>query len=306
VRAGARHVQGTMNGLGERCGNANLTAILPTLSLKMGFTTGADGDRLRLLTHTARLIDERLNRPSNRHAAYVGESAFAHKGGLHVAAIEKNPATYEHVAPETVGNARRVVVSDQSGRANLLARLRDLDITPPDDAAATTRLLDEVKRREFDGWVYDGADASFALLALRAFGRLDEPFRIQSFRVIDERRWDGAGEPMPVSEATIRVEVAGAATMTVAEGNGPVNALDTALRKALVPVFPTLEALRLVDYKVRILTPNAGTRAVTRVIIDSADDQGGAWSTVGVSSNVIDASFMALRDSVLWRLAATA
>jgi 2-isopropylmalate synthase len=302
VRAGARQVQGTMNGLGERCGNANLTAILPTLVLKMGFKTGADADRMTLLTQTARLVDERLNRSPNRHAAYVGESAFAHKGGLHVAAIEKDPTTYEHVPPESVGNARKILVSDQAGRANVLSRLRALGIEPPSDPAKIAALVELVKQREFEGYAYDGADASFALLAQRAFGIASQMFRVMSFRVIDERRWDGGGDPHMVSEATIRVEVNGDHVMTVAEGNGPVNALDSALRKALAPSYPVLEDIKLVDYKVRILTPNAGTRAVTRVIIDSVDAAGNRWSTVGVSANVIDASFMALHDALSYRL----
>ena len=302
VRAGARQVQGTLNGLGERCGNANLVSVIPNLALKMGFETGVDAEHLKRLTHVSRLLDERLNRAPNRHAAFVGESAFAHKGGLHVSAVEKDPRCYEHIAPELVGNARRIVVSDQAGRANILSRLREvgLDIDPEDPRVA--RLVDEVKSREYDGYAYDGAEASFELLARRALAAVPEYFRLTSFRVLDERRWNARGRLVTLSEATIKVEVKGQHTMTVAEGNGPVNALDNALRKALVPAYAELADVRLVDYKVRILTPGEGTKAVTRVVIESVDGAGHRWSTVGVSTNVIDASFNALYDAITYRL----
>jgi 2-isopropylmalate synthase len=302
VRAGARQIQGTLNGLGERCGNANLVALLPSLMLKMGYQTGVTEDRLRSLTHVSRLVDERLNRTPHRHAAYVGEAAFAHKGGLHVSAIEKDPRTYEHVPPETVGNHRHVVVSDQSGRANILSRFKEIGLELPADSKRVGELVELVKAREFEGYAYDGAEASFELLARRLIEDVPEYFRVQSFRVIDERRWNARGALVTLSEATIRVEVDGEMLMTVAEGNGPVNALDTALRKALTPAYPVLEELQLVDYKVRILTPNEGTKAVTRVMIESRDAAGARWSTVGVSANVIDASFNALHDALCYRL----
>ncbi len=302
VRAGARQVQGTLNGLGERCGNANLVALLPTLMLKLGFETGVSPERLRHLTHVSRLVDERLNRAPDRHAAYVGEAAFAHKGGLHVSAIEKDPRTYEHVAPETVGNYRHVVVSDQAGRSNIINRFREIGIELAPDNRRVGELVELVKAREFEGYAYDGAEASFELLARRLIEDVPEFFRVQSFRVIDERRWNARGELVTLSEATIRVEVGGEKQMTVAEGNGPVNALDTALRKALIPAYPVLEEVRLVDYKVRILTPNEGTKAITRVMIESRDATGARWSTVGVSANVIDASFNALHDAISYRL----
>jgi 2-isopropylmalate synthase len=302
VRAGARQIQGTLNGLGERCGNANLIALLPTLMLKLGYETGVSPDRLRQLTHVSRLVDERLNRTPDRHAAYVGEAAFAHKGGLHVSAIEKDPRTYEHVAPETVGNYRHVVVSDQAGRSNILSRFRDIGIELAPDNKRVGELVELVKAREFEGYAYDGAEASFELLARRLIEDVPEYFRVQSFRVIDERRWNARGALVTLSEATIRVEVGNEKLMTVAEGNGPVNALDTALRKALMPAYPALEEVRLVDYKVRILTPNEGTKAVTRVMIESRDAAGARWSTVGVSANVIDASFNALHDAICYRL----
>ncbi|MBV8169674.1 MAG: citramalate synthase, partial [Alphaproteobacteria bacterium] len=263
VRAGARQIQGTLNGLGERCGNANLIALLPSLMLKLGYETGVSHDQLRQLTHVSRLVDERLNRTPNRHAAYVGEAAFAHKGGLHVSAIEKDPRTYEHVAPESVGNFRHVVVSDQAGRSNILNRFRDIGLSLEPDSKRVGELVELVKAREFEGYAYDGAEASFELLARRLIEDVPEYFRVQAFRVIDERRWNARGALVTLLEATIRVEVGNEKLMTVAEGNGPVNALDTALRKALLPAYPSLEEVQLVDYKVRILTPNEGTKAVT-------------------------------------------
>ena len=302
VRAGARQIQGTVNGLGERCGNANLISILPSLMLKMGFETGGSMDELSRLTHTSRLLDERLNRAPNRHAAYVGEAAFAHKGGLHVSAVEKDPRCYEHVPPESVGNARHIVVSDQAGRSNVISRLRDVGIEVASNDPRIGKLVEDVKAREFDGYAYDGAEASFELLARHALETVPEYFRLSSFRVLDERRWNARGNLVTLSEATIKVEVKGENTMAVAEGNGPVNALDNALRKALIPAYPTLEDMRLIDYKVRILTPGEGTKAVTRVVIESADAKGNRWSTVGVSTNVIDASFNALYDAITYKL----
>jgi 2-isopropylmalate synthase len=302
VRAGARQVQGTLNGLGERCGNANLISIIPSLMLKMGYETGLSAHDLTRLTHVSRLLDERLNRAPNRHAAYVGASAFAHKGGLHASAVEKDPKTYEHIEPERVGNQRHIVVSDQSGRSNVLARFREIGITVDAKDPKVQRLLDEVKEREDNGYSYDGAEASFELLARRALETVPEYFTLRSFRVTDERRWNARGNLITLSEAVIKLDVGNQHAMTVAEGNGPVNALDNALRAALAPVYPQLDELRLVDFKVRILTPGGGTGAVTRVMIESADGDGNRWSTVGVSANVIDASFNALHDSITYKL----
>ena len=302
VRAGARQVQGTLNGLGERCGNANLVSLIPTLMVKLGYATGVSEAGLSRLTHVSRFLDERLNRAPDRHAAYVGESAFAHKGGLHVSAVEKDPRSYEHIDPSLVGNARHVVVSDQAGRSNILARLREIGVTIDAKHPKLDALLDEVKAREFDGYAYDGAEASFELLAQRMLGSVPDYFRVERFRIMDERRWNAKGELVTVSEATVSGSVDGKLFMEVAESHdGPVNALDTALRKALVPAFPALENIRLTDYKVRILTPQAGTRAVTRVMIESADD-GAIWSTVGVSSDIINASYNALHDSLTYKL----
>jgi len=302
VRAGVRQIQGTLNGLGERCGNANLVSIIPTLMLKLGFSTGIDEAELKRLTHVSRFLDERLNRAPDRHAAYVGESAFAHKGGLHVSAVEKDPRCYEHIDPAAVGNRRHVVVSDQAGRANLLARLREIGIALDANHPKLGPLLEQVKAREFAGYAYDGAEASLELLARRALDGVPEYFKLQSFRVIDERRWNARGELITLSEATIKVLIHGEQKMTVAEGNGPVNALDAALRKALIPAFPELDGIRLTDYKVRILTPQDGTGAVTRVMIETAGEDGETWSTVGVSTNVIDASYNALHDSLTYKL----
>ncbi|MGH7126245.1 MAG: alpha-isopropylmalate synthase regulatory domain-containing protein, partial [Stellaceae bacterium] len=284
------------------CGNANLVSVIPSLMLKMGFTTSLGEAGLKRLTHVSRLLDERLNRSPDRHAAYVGEAAFAHKGGLHVSAVEKDPRSYEHIDPAAVGNRRHVVVSDQAGRSNLLARLREIGIEVDPAHPKLGQLLDQVKAREFEGYAYDGAEASFELMARRLLESVPEYFKLQSFRVLDERRWNARGELVTLSEATIKVEVGGQRAMTVAEGNGPVNALDTALRQALIPVFPELADVRLTDYKVRILTPQDATRAVTRVMIETTGPGGEIWSTVGVSANVIDASYQALHDSLTYKL----
>jgi 2-isopropylmalate synthase len=216
--------------------------------------------------------------------------------------VEKNPATYEHIEPEKIGNRRHIVVSDQSGRSNILARFREagIDIDPKDKRVV--KLVETVKEQEFNGYAYDGAEASFELLARRALGAVPDYFHCTSFKVLDERRWNENGDLVTSSEATVKLDVQGESHMAVAEGNGPVNALDAAIRKVLSGIYPQLEDLRLVDYKVRILTPGAGTRAVTRVMIESADKNGEHWSTVGVSANIIDASYNALRDSIIYKL----
>ena len=302
VRAGARMVQGTLNGLGERCGNANLVSLIPTLVLKMGLETGVGRDGLKHLTHGSRMLDELLNRAPDRHAPYVGAAAFAHKGGLHVSAVQKDPRCYEHIAPELVGNRRHIVVSDQAGRANVLVRLREAGLDIAADHPGLGPLVEAVKAREFEGYTYDGAEASFELMARRALDQVPEYFRIDSYRVQVERRHNALGELITVSEATVKITVGEQHLMSVAEGNGPVDALNAALRKDLGMYSPYLEDWRLVDYKVRILSPGEGTGAMTRVMIESADGHGAAWSTVGVSHNIIDASFTALHDSVVYKL----
>lgn len=307
VRAGARMVQGTINGLGERCGNANLVSVIPSLVLKMGFETGIDADGLKHLSHVSHALDERLNRAPDRHRPYVGESAFAHKGGLHVSAVEKDPRCYEHITPESVGNFRQILVSDQAGRSNIVARFREIGLEVDAKDPRINTLLELVKEKETQGFAYEGAGASFELLARRALGGVPDYFHCSSFRVIDERRWNAVGELVTLSEATVKLALHRDSKeedqeMAVAEGNGPVNALDAAMRKVLLPLYPTLADLRLVDYKVRILTPGDATAAVTRVMIESSDDTGHTWATVGVSANVIDASYNALRDSIVYKL----
>jgi 2-isopropylmalate synthase len=299
VRGGVRQIQGTLNGLGERCGNANLCTLLPTLMLKPAyadsFETGVSTENLVRITHVSRLLDEILNRAPDRYAPYVGLSAFVHKGGLHSSAVMKDPTTYEHVKPQSVGNERIIPVSDQAGRSNVLARLEEAGIEIDAKDPRVARLLEDIKTRAASGYAYDGAEASFELLARRALGHVPEYFRVESYRATVERR-DGK----TVSEGTVRLRVDGQEIHSVGTGNGPVNALDAALRKDLGKYSQLLADLRLVDYKVRILT--TGTEAVTRVIIESADGKGNRWSTVGVSENIVDASFEALTDSVTYKL----
>ncbi|MFN4277280.1 MAG: citramalate synthase [Ferrovibrio sp.] len=304
VKAGVRQVQGTLNGLGERCGNANLIALIPSLMLKPWFRDhvdiGMSEQDLTHLTATSRTLDELLNRAPNRHAAYVGASAFAHKGGLHVSAVMKDPRTYEHVPPESVGNTRKILISDQAGRSNLLVRLTEAGIKYDPNDSRLNLLLEDVKQREAEGYSYDGAEASFEVLARRTLGQMPEFFKIRSFRVMVERRFNARGELVTISEATVKLNVDGETLFSVAEGNGPVNALDHALRKDLGRYQAYIDDLRLVDFKVRIL--NGGTEATTRVMIESADGQGNRWFTVGVSPNIIDAAFVALMDSIQWKL----
>lgn len=302
VEAGARQVQGTINGIGERCGNANLISIIPTLILKMGYQTGVSMEQLAGITTLSRLMDDRLTRSPNPHAAYVGSAAFAHKGGLHVSAMEKDSASYEHIPPELVGNDRVILVSDKAGRANIVSRLKQLGLADIAENEHIEELVRIVKERETEGYAYEGADASFELLARRHLSEVPEFFDLESFRVMDERRWNAKGELITLSEATIKVSIKGKRILTVSEGNGPVNALDKALRKALSGRYPVLKDIRLTDYKVRILTPGKATAAVTRVMIESRDETGNIWNTIGVSPNVIDASFNALHDSITYKL----
>ena len=304
VEAGARHVQGTLNGLGERCGNANTITLIANLMLKYdgAYETGVGEEGLRKLTHVSRLLDELLNQAPDRHAAYVGEGAFTHKGGLHVSAVQKDPATYEHVPPDTVGNQRHIVVSDQAGRSNILSRLSDAGIDVDSSDKRISRLVEDVKEREFEGYTYDGAEASFELLALRTLGSVPTYFDVESFRVLVEQRHNALGKQVTVTEATVKVVVDGERLLSVAEGNGPVDALNHALVKDIGKYADYLGGWRLVDYKVRILSPQAGTGAITRVVIESTDDSGVTWNTVGVSPNIIDASFQALIDSITYKL----
>lgn len=298
VEAGAIQVQGTINGIGERCGNANLCSVIPNLKLKYGYDCVSD-EELKQLARVSRTVYELANIEPFKRQAYVGESAFAHKGGLHVAAVQKNRETYEHIEPEVVGNRQRVLVSDLSGRSNVLYKARqfgyDIDYSNP----AVKAVLERVKQLENIGFQYEGAEASFQLLMEEALNGKVSHFRLKSFRVSDEKIHDD--EPV-LAEATVMVELPdGSIGHTVAQGNGPLNALDLALRKALMPYFPSLESVELHDYKVRVLGSHDGTDAVVRVLIESGDDDS-RWGTVGVSTNVIEASWQALVDSIEYKL----
>src|SRR5213080_4036222 len=304
VRAGARQIQGTLNGLGERCGNANLVSIIPTLKLKREFAdcfdTGVSNAQLHTLARASRTLDEMLNRAPNRHAPYVGESAFATKAGIHASAIMKEPATYEHVRPEAVGNRRKLLVSDQAGRSNVLAELDRIGLKVDRDDPRISRLLEEVKGREAAGYAYEAADASFELLARRMLGNVPRYFDVEKFDVNVEQRNNAKGQRVTVSQAVVKLKVGTEELISVAEGIGPVNALDLALRKDLGKYQSFITGLTLTDYRVRIL--NGGTQAVTRVLIESTDETGDHWRTVGVSANIIDASSQALMDSIVYKL----
>jgi 2-isopropylmalate synthase len=304
VRAGARQIQGTLNGLGERCGNANLVSIIPTLKLKAEFADrfeiGVSDAQLQKLAHASHTLDEMLNRAPDRHAPYVGESAFATKAGIHASAIMKEPKTYEHVPPERVGNRRKLLVSDQAGKSNVLAELDRIGLKVDKDDPRIARLLEVVKEREAIGYAYEAADASFELLARRVLGKVPNYFDVEKFDVNVEQRENAVGKRVTVSLAVVKVKVGGETLISAAEGNGPVNALDLALRKDLGKYQSYISALELTDYRVRIL--NGGTEAVTRVLIESTDELGERWTTVGVSPNIIDASFQALMDSIVYKL----
>ncbi len=303
VESGVRQVQGTINGLGERCGNANLISIIPTLFLKMGFDVGINEKHLKNLVNTSNFLDDLLNKERDKFAPYVGKYAFAHKGGLHVSAVAKNPASYEHVEPEKVGNERQIMISDQAGRSNIISRLKKIGLDPEDKIKfhQIADLVNQVKELEAKGYAYDAADASFEILAKKSLSIVPNFFDLVGFRVLDERKFDEKGRVVTVAEATIKIKIGAKTSMAVAEGNGPVNALDKALRKSLSRKYPSLKNVRLTDYKVRILTPSDGTQAVTRVQIESFDGKN-KWTTIGVSENIVDASFRALHDSITYKL----
>lgn len=304
VRAGARQIQGTLNGLGERCGNANLCSLIPTLKLKQEFADkfeiGVTTEKMATLMKVSRTLDDMLNRAPNRHAAYVGESAFVTKTGIHASAVMKDPQTYEHVLPDSVGNHRKVLVSDQAGRSNVMAELDRAGIVYDKGDPRLTRLVEELKEREAAGFAYESANASFDLLARRTLGKVPEYFKVEQFDVNVEQRYNANGQRVTVALAVVKVDVDGERLISAAEGNGPVNALDVALRKDLGKYQKYIDGLKLIDYRVRIL--NGGTEAVTRVLIESEDETGESWTTVGVSPNIIDASFQALMDSVFYKL----
>ncbi|NCW66161.1 MAG: citramalate synthase [Rhodobacteraceae bacterium] len=311
VEAGARQIQGTLNGLGERCGNANLTSLIPTLLLKepyaSQFDVGVSKDALKTLTRTSRLLDDILNRVPSRQAPYVGSAAFAHKAGLHASAILKDPSTYEHIDPSDVGNTRIIPMSNQAGQSNLIKRLRDAGIRVEKGDPALGRILDVIKSREAEGYSYDTAQASFEILARRELGQMPDFFEVKRYRVTVERRKNKYNKMVSLSEAVVVVKLGDEKRLSVSESmdetgsdRGPVNALAKALAKDLGQYQDMIADMRLVDFKVRIT--QGGTAAVTRVVIDSEDAQGRRWATVGVSPNIVDASFEALIEAMQWKI----
>jgi 2-isopropylmalate synthase len=297
VLEGVEHVQGTINGFGERCGNANLISIIPNLALKLGVQAIPDPG-LRELREVARYASELANRTPWQHQPFVGDSAFAHKAGMHVSAVLKHPETYEHVSPDLVGNRRRVLVSELSGKSNILWKAQEYGLDLGKDTPETRRILETLKSLEDEGYLFEGAEASFELLMERALGNHRTWFELEGYRVTVEAR---QGDREPFAEATVRLRVKGIAEHTAATGNGPVNALDHALRKALEEFYPHLREMTLIDYKVRILDEFKGTAAKTRVLITSGDGED-TWGTVGVAHNIIDASWLALVDSIEYKL----
>ena len=305
IQSGARQVQGTLNGIGERCGNADLITIIPTLLLKERFNNNfkisVTNKSLKNIRKTSLIIDDILNRAPDKQSPYVGESAFATKAGIHASAIIKDPKTYEHVEPENVGNERKLLISDQGGKSNVISALKKMGINIPKDDQRITELLEIVKERESRGYTYESAQASFELLAREIFGNLKEFFNVESFRTLVERRINAKGELITVSEATVKVLVDGERFISSGEGNGPVNALDNAMRRDLGKYNKYLKNMQLVDYKVRVL--NGGTGAVTRVLVESSDTKTNErWVTIGVSPNIVDASFQALYDAINYKL----
>jgi len=300
VCGGASHIQGTINGIGERCGNANLISVIPTLCLKLNMDCGIGKEQLKQLKSLSSFVNEMANRLPWQHQPFVGQSAFAHKGGIHVSAIRKESRLYEHIAPACVGNEQRVLISNQAGRSNILAKLKQLD---PDseitaDAPVITEFVQRIKDMESKGYAFEGADASFRLLLYKALGQFKRHFKLVSFRVLDEKR--GHFEA-PESEATVQVRVNGELLHTAALGNGPVNAMDKALRAALSGVYPNLECMRLTDFKVRVLSTKEATKAAVRVLIESSDGIH-KWSTVGVSADMLEATYHALNDAIEYKL----
>jgi 2-isopropylmalate synthase len=296
VRAGCAHVQGTVNGYGERCGNANLCSIIPNVILKMGHS-GIQKEKLQKLRELSLFIDEMANFIPDKHRPYVGESAFAHKGGIHVSAIRRNPETYEHIEPEHVGNTQRVLISDLSGESNILYKAKEFNIDIEKDRKVVKDIVQKIKNLEMHGYQFEAAEGSLELLMKKALGIHKSYFDLVGFRIIVEKK----EKAHPVTEATILVKVGDKVEHTAALGKGPVNALDNALRKALHKFYPVLKEMDLVDYKVRVLSTKDGTGAVTRVLIESSDGKH-TWGTVGVSENIIEASWRALVDSIDYKL----
>jgi 2-isopropylmalate synthase len=296
VQAGVTMVQGTINGYGERCGNTDLVTVMGNLQIKMGYECVAEG-KLKKLRELSRYVSEVANMPPFKRAAFVGKSAFAHKGGVHVSAILKNPAAYEHIDPELVGNRRRVVVSDLAGKSNIEYKAREMGISLGSNGYGSEKIIKEVKRLEDEGYQFDAAEGSLELLMKKVTGQFQDPFNLESLRVTMEKNRSGPS----TSHATIKISVANEEEITAAEGDGPVNALDNALRKALNKFYPQVEEMRLVDFKVRVIDGSDGTAAKVRVQIESRDSSE-IWSTIGVSENVIEASWQALVDSIQYKL----
>ncbi len=299
VMAGVEHVQGTINGYGERCGNANLCSVIPNLELKMGVRCLGDG-MLANLTHLSRYVSELANLSHDERQPYVGHSSFAHKGGIHVSAVQRAAQTYEHIDPEKVGNHRRVLVSELSGRSSILYKATEYGLDLDKDDPHTREIIEKLKRLEYEGYQFEAAEGSFELLMREAMGEHNPFFHLEGFRVIVEKK----GDLPTLSEATIKVRVGDEVVHTAAEGDGPVHALDRALRKALEQIYPALKDIRLTDFKVRVLDEKAGTAALVRVLIESSND-GKSWETVGVSENIIEASWQALVDSIEYGLLKT-
>lgn len=297
VKAGVGHVQGTINGFGERCGNANLCSIIPGLVVKMGYGCAVETN-LDKLTNTSRFVSEIANLPHNKYQPYVGASAFAHKGGIHVSAVQRNPETYEHIRPDRVGNVQRILISDLAGRSNILAKAKQFGLDLESHDPVVLDIVARLKELEAQGFQFEGAEASFELLMREATGRRRKYFELLGFRVIDQKTKED--EP-PQAEATVMVRVGGQVAHTAAVGNGPVNALDNAIRKALEDFYPQLKEMALMDYKVRVLPGSPGTEAKVRVLIESRDPRD-KWGTVGVSHDIIEASWQALVDGIRYKL----
>ncbi len=304
VEAGVRQVQGSINGIGERCGNANLTSIIPTLILKMGFDVGINDTQLKNLKSVSHYLDDLIGHERNDFAPYVGKYAFAHKGGLHVSAVTKNPECYEHTKPERLGNKRFIVVSDQAGRSNIIDRLKEINIDFDDKKISShiTNLVKEVKSLEAKGYSYDVADASFAILAHKILFNTKDLFSLVNFDTTNDVEYLGENKIKSSSKASIKIKIDNKTFFSESTGNGPVNALDLALRKILSTKYPQLKEIHLSDYKVRIVNPSDGTKAITRVLIEFGDKNGNKWTTIGVSQNIVYASFEALKDGITYKL----
>jgi 2-isopropylmalate synthase len=296
ILAGVPMVQGTINGFGERCGNADLIPIIANLQLKMGRRCLPESS-IRQLTNLSNYISDIANVPPLNSRPFVGRSAFAHKSGVHVSAVLKNPAAYEHIRPEDVGNQQRVLVSDLAGKSNITYKARQLGVHLPEDENIQTRIVQKIKMMEDQGYQFDAADGSLSLLMKKITGEFKEPFILESFNVVNHK----VGENPSQSQVTIKISVGGEEELTAAEGNGPVNALDNALRKALTKFYPQIMDMHLVDFKVRIVEGSEGTAAKVKVLLDSQDEDE-IWSTIGVSENIIEASWQALMDSIQYKL----